>query len=104
MHTYRFFFLAMSLGIGCVHTIRPMLLVNDSDKKNDVVIGMHHFWSDDYCQNISAIKDKDLKSIRSQLKSDLYLSPHVRAIDHLLYLSTIRKNNGMKTLFTNKQR
>jgi hypothetical protein len=79
-----------------------MELVNCHDKKNDVAIEMHHFWSNDYHKNINGIKDLDLKSIRSCLKSEIHLSSHSDTLNHLLYLSTIRKNDD-RTLFTQKQ-
>lgn len=102
MHDCRLFF-ALVMGICCVQSVCAMDFVNGNDKKNDIAIEMRHFWSDDYNKNISAIKDLDLKSIRLSLKNEVYLSSHSDTLNHLLYLSTIRKDNGVKTLFTQKQ-
>ncbi len=63
---------------------------------------MHHFWSDDYNQNINNIKNVDLKAVRSTFKKEQFLSSSDDTLQHLLYLSTIRKNDD-KTLFTQKQ-
>jgi len=103
MHNYRFFFFSMVIAICCVRNACSMDLANDSDKKNDAVIHMRHFWSDDYSKNISEIENLDLKSIRLSLKDENHLSPHADALCHLLYLSTIRNNNAIKTPFTRKQ-
>ena len=74
----------------------------NGDTKNDVAIEMYHFWSNDYNQNINNIKNVDLKEIRSTLNKEDFLSSSDDTLKHLLYLSTIRKNDD-KTLFTQKQ-
>lgn len=103
MYTYRFVFFVMIIGMSCVQSTSAMELVNHhKDKKNDVAIDMHHFWSDDYTKDINNIKNVDLKEIRSDLKKEKFLPGHVDALNHLLYFSTIRKNDN-KTLFTQKQ-
>jgi hypothetical protein len=102
MRNYRFFF-AMVIVVCCAQSICAMEMVNCDDKKNDVAINMHHFWSEDYNKNISKIKDLDLKKIRSSLKAEAFLPTHADTLNHLLYLSTIGKKNKAKTLFTQKQ-
>jgi hypothetical protein len=78
-----------------------MELVEYSEK-NDTAIEMHHFWSDDYNHNINDIKNVNLKDIRSVLKKEDFLCSSDDTLKHLLYLSTIRKNDD-KTLFTQRQ-
>src|SRR5436190_15906504 len=99
MRTYNPFLCTILFGASCFHLVYSMEFVHRKDKKNDVAIDMRHFWSDDYSKDINAIKDVDLKNIRKSLKKENYLSPHARTLDHLLYLSTICKNNKVKTLF-----
>ncbi len=96
-------FLAMIVGMYCVQSVRPMEPEKwNGDTKNDVAIEMYHFWSNDYNQNINNIKNVDLKEIRSTLNKEDFLSSSDDTLKHLLYLSTIRKNDD-KTLFTQKQ-
>ena len=103
MRYYRFFLSTTFIGICFLQTTYAMDLSKHENENNDVAIKMSHFWSDDYSRNIQSIKDVDLKSMRLHLKKENYLSPHANALDHLLYLSTIQKNNTVKTLFTHKQ-
>ncbi|HEX4069215.1 MAG TPA: hypothetical protein VHX42_03900 [Candidatus Babeliales bacterium] len=103
MHTYNFFFFAMIMGICWAQNSDTMeLSKRNSDKKNNVILDMHRFWSDDYRENISKTKNLDLKSMRWSLKKEQCLPSHANGLDHLLYLSTI-KNSNTKTLFTQKQ-
>lgn len=92
MHKYKFFVIAMLIGVGCFQYACAMELVD-----------MSHVWSEDYTKNIGEIKNIDLKAMRSNLKKLDYLSPHAKTLDHLLYFSTIDKNSQVKTLFTQKQ-
>ena len=103
MNNYKFLFLVIVVGTCYTQNVHTMELVHHNDKENDVAIETRHFWSDDYTQNISAMHNVDLKSIRSSLKHEMYVSPHSDTLHHLLYLSTISKKNNTKTLFTQKQ-
>jgi hypothetical protein len=102
MNNFKFLSLIIVVVACYTQKIHTMELVN-RDQKNDVAIEMRHVWSDDYTQNISAIHNLDLKSIRSSLKNEMYVLPHSDTLHHLLYLSTINKKNSTKTLFTQKQ-
>lgn len=93
MHIYSVFLCTMFFGV-----VYSMELLN-----RDITIELCHFWSDDYNNDINAIKDVNLNNIRQSLKKENYLLPHAKTLDHLLYLSTIRKKNKVKTLFTHKQ-
>lgn len=98
-----FFLFTMFIGIWSFQSMYAMELAHGQHDKNGIAIEMRHFWSDNYSKNICTIKDLDLKSMRSHLKKEEFLLPNASALDHLLYLSTIRKKNEVKTLFTQKQ-
>jgi hypothetical protein len=101
MQNDRCFLFIMIVGMYCVQDVCAMELVT-YNKNNDVMIDMHHFWSDDYNQNINNIKNVDLKKLRSTFKNEQFLSSSDDTLKHLLYLSTVRKDDN-KTLFTQKQ-
>src|SRR5580698_9340261 len=103
MHIYRFFLFLSFVEAGCFHNTCAMELSKSTKKEDDGVIRMSHYWPQEYSNTINTIKEVDLKSIRATLKNDNYLSPYSNTLDHLLYLSTIRKGNEVKTPFTQKQ-
>lgn len=102
MRKYRFFFVLLFVYSCCTSIVCAMRSI-DCKSETDVVIDMDYFWSSDYKKNINDIKEIDLKNMRSRLKQELCLLPDATALDHLLYLSTIRKNNEKKTPFTQEQ-
>jgi hypothetical protein len=100
---YRFVFFAI-VGMYYIQTVCAMELVQHRDTKNDIAIEMYHVWSDDYTKDVTVIKKLNFESIRSRLENENYLASDAKALHHLLYLSTIDKNdNTIKTLFTYKQ-
>ena len=103
MHIYRFFLFLSFVGAGYFHNSCAMELLKVTEKEDGSVIRMSHYWPQEYSNTINTIKDVDLKSIRAVLKNDNYLSPHSNTLDHLLYLSTIRRGDEVKTPFTEKQ-
>jgi hypothetical protein len=103
MHNYSSFVLAMFIGACCSQGACAMELVGYKKGQKDVEIDISDFWSKAYCKNIREVKNIDLKEMRSVLKKDVYLSSEANTLDHLLYFSTIRKNNPEKTLFTQQQ-
>src|SRR5438309_9135598 len=99
MRSDRFSFV---LIIG-VYGIQDACAMEMVEEKKDIVINLHCFRSEDYTQNISKIKDLNIKQIRSSLKNEQFLPDQADMLNHLLYLSTIGKGNIIKTLFTQKQ-
>lgn len=103
MQNYRFLFFGMIIGVCFGQSSYAMELAHCDDKKNNVAIDMHHFWSKEYTNDIGQIKNLDLKMMRSSLEREEFLPTHSDELHHLLYLSTINKNNTAKTLFTQRQ-
>lgn len=98
------FFFTIIIGMFYIQTFYAMEIIQSAkDKQGDVAIDMHCFWSEGYHKNINDIQNLDLKVIRSSLKNEQFLPVHADTLYHLLYFSTIRKNNGIKTPFTQKQ-
>src|ERR1044071_7834200 len=102
MQNYRFLFFWMIIGACFVQSSSAMEMVK-YDKKDDVALNMHHFRSDDCNKKISYIKNLDLEGMRSSLQGEQFLPAHSDELHHLLYLSTIDKNNTTKTPFTLNQ-
>jgi hypothetical protein len=95
---------AIIIGILWVHSCGAMEIIKAQDKRSDIAVDMHYFWSADYNKNIGDIKSLDLKKNRLPLKTEHFLPAQADTLTHLLYFSTIsKKNGGAKTLFTQKQ-
>ena len=100
-----FMVFAIILSLLWVYSSGAMEIIHTQhNKKSDTAVDMHSFWSADYNKNIGDIKKLDLKESRLPLKTEYFLPSHADTLTHLLYFSTIsKKNDGIKTLFTQKQ-
>ena len=103
MQRYKILFFVMIVGVCYTQSAYAMELANYGDKKNDVIINTQHFWSEKYTKDISQTKNLDLKAMRASLEHAEFLPAHSDELHHLLYLSTIHKNNIIKTPFTQNQ-
>jgi len=74
-----------------------------TNENNDCVISMHDCWAQDYVNNINGVNNIDLNEIVSRLENEQYLPEATNSLEHLLYLSTVRKGDGIRTPFSEKQ-
>lgn len=102
----RNFLMLMYTGISCFQSIPAMELVRCQNQQDEVLVDIpHRPWSREYSRNIKEVPDvANLKKLRELLENKRHLPEIISPLQHLLYLSTIRKGSDKsKTLFTQKQ-
>lgn len=100
MNWYKFFLLIVCAQVSFFDDLNAMDSVHEQD---NCVVDMASYVHNDYRQSISDVGRCDLKAMRLNLEKDIFLPPSISVINHLLYLSTIQKDNTKKTLFTQNQ-
>jgi hypothetical protein len=93
---------------GLIHTqITAMEHIPTEEKtnteKNDTIIDISRCWSSSYTKDVVSIKNINLEHILSHLKTENHLPNESDPLTHLLYLSTIQKNDACKSPFTETQ-